>query len=101
MQIFFYWFNFFEVALIYHLYYPTFSSLRCGECGVLWGFFEAVYPLRGISLALLSYPMQESYAEGVNLSREAAFTSPRLGAKRRTWGGNGYRVGTSERFTYL
>jgi len=25
-------------------------------------------------------------AEGVDLSREAAFTSPGLGAKRRTWG---------------
>jgi len=45
-------FNLSEVALLYHLHHPTFSSLRCGECGVLWGLFEAVYPLRGISLAL-------------------------------------------------
>ena len=28
-------FNLSEVALLLYLYYPTFSSLRCGECGVL------------------------------------------------------------------
>jgi len=41
-------FNLSEVALLYHLHHPRFSSLRCGEPGVLWGLSEAVYPLRGI-----------------------------------------------------
>ena len=43
-------------------------------------------------------PAEKKNAGGVHLSE--AFTSPRLGAKRRTWGQDGYRVGTSKRFTF-